>query len=96
VAVLPKQVWFVLLVTASVGIPVLTLIVITVDEIHPETPVPLSVYVVVVLGETVIVELLDPVLQVYEMAPDAVKRTLPPVQIAFTGAEIATGAPEGI
>ena len=49
---------------AREGTAVLTLIVITVDETHPETPVPLREYVVVVLGETVIEALLDPVLHV--------------------------------
>ena len=49
--------------------------------VHPETLVPVTVYPVVVIGETDIVAVVAPVFHKYVEAPLAVKTALPPGQI---------------
>jgi hypothetical protein len=55
--------------------------------LHPDV-VPVTVYVVVVVGETFTgFEDPNPSLQVYEVPPDAVKELVPPLQILVGKAE---------
>jgi hypothetical protein len=59
---------------------------------HPAVLVPAIVYTVLVPGEPVIVDVLAPVLQVYELAPLAVKLTALPRQIELFPAMLIVGS----
>ena len=60
----------------------LTVKVTAADEVHPETLVPVTVYPVVVIGETDIVAVVAPVFHKQVAAPLAVKTALAPGHIA--------------
>ena len=76
----PKQIEALAGVNKIVGIG-LTVKVTAADEVHPETLVPVTVYPVVVIGETDIVAVVAPVFHKYVEAPLAVKTALDPGQI---------------
>jgi hypothetical protein len=57
---------------------------------HPFASVPTTVYALVVVGETVILLVVAPVLQAYEAAPVAVKVELDPKQMNSGAATAST------
>jgi type IV secretory pathway VirB3-like protein len=59
--------------------------------VHPAVLVPAMVYTVFVLGESVIVDVLAPVLHVYELAPLAVKLAGLPRQMELFPAILMLG-----
>jgi hypothetical protein len=78
VAVCPAQMVGELTVTTGKGF---TVMVFTAVLVHPLTLVPVTVYVVVTVGEIKIDEPMAPVFQVYVLAPLAVKVVVLPKQI---------------
>ena len=69
-----------------------TTTVLKIGKKHPSGAVPLTVYVVVTVGVTVILVLLLPLLHVYEFAPLAVNVTGVPGQTAFVPLTTIGGA----
>ena len=76
----PKQIEALAGVNTIVGVG-LTVKVTAADEVHPETLVPVTVYPVVVIGETDIVAVVAPVFHKQVAAPPPVNIALPPGQI---------------
>jgi hypothetical protein len=77
----PEQMVVLLAETETVGVGLTVTITVCVD-VQPETFVPVTVYVVVDVGETeTVVPLNEPGIQEYVVAPEPVRFVLPPEQI---------------
>jgi hypothetical protein len=61
---LPWQTVLLLLLIVTVGVSLLTVTVITPSEIQPSELVPVTLYVVLTVGDTIILDALEPLLQV--------------------------------